>query len=70
MADRITVKYRFSCGDVVHYNHGGERFTIEAQRHTRNPCTVDRIEYLLSTPAGHFWAREAELTLAKGLAPQ
>jgi hypothetical protein len=55
---------------VVHDNHGGEHFTIEAQRFTRHPCTVDRIAYLLRTPVGHFWAQEAELTLAKGLASQ
>jgi hypothetical protein len=70
MPDRITVKYRFSCGDSVHYNHGAETFLIEAQRHTRNPCTVDRLEYLLVSPHGQFWACEAELTLAKGLASQ
>jgi hypothetical protein len=70
MADRITVTYRFSCGDLVHYNHGAETFTIEAQRHTRNPCTVDRLEYLLTSAPGQFWARETELTLAEGLAPQ
>lgn len=65
MADRITVQYRFCCGDLVHVNHGAETCLIEAQRHTCNPCTVDRLEYLLSTPAGHFWAQEAELTLGK-----
>ena len=63
----ITVQYRFTAGDVVHYNHGGETFTVEAQRHTRNPCQVDCIEYLLASPAGQFWAHERDLTLRESV---
>ena len=62
MSDRLVIQYRFSLGDRVRYNHGGEVFTVEAQRHTRNACTVDRPEYHLTTPHGSFWAPERDLT--------
>jgi hypothetical protein len=67
MPDKIVIRYRFSPGDRVSYNHGGETFTVNAQRHTRNPCTVDRLEYLLVSPAGQFWALERELTRRDGV---
>ena len=66
MAEEMTVTYRFSCGDVVHFNHGGECFLIEEQRHTHTPCAVDRVEYRLTAPQRGFWAPEAWLTLAEG----
>ena len=64
MAEQLILTYRFSCGDLVRYNHGGERFLIEEQRHTHTPCAVDRVEYRLTSLRCDFWAPEAWLTLA------